>query len=94
MTQSQVLLIQNIKFYNHTVHGHSYLPTGAVYVNAAELEYCYQSYHIWLCSLATDKVLVEKLEEIEKLTKEGELSFCQQYIPHMVMFYTQQKNIY
>ena len=41
MTQSQVLLIQNIKFYNHTGHDHSYLPTGAVYVDAAELEYCY-----------------------------------------------------
>ena len=33
------------------------------------------TYHIWLCSKATDKVLVEKQEEIEKLTreKEGEL---------------------
>ena len=25
------------------------------------------TYHIWLCSIATDKVLVEKQEEIEML---------------------------
>ena len=30
------------------------------------------TYHIWLCSIATDKVLVEKQKEIEKLTKEKE----------------------
>ena len=32
-------------------------------------------YHMWLCSIATDKVVMEKQEEIEKLTreKEGEL---------------------
>ena len=30
---------------------------------------------MWLCSIATDKVVMEKQEEIEKLTreKEGEL---------------------
>ena len=26
--------------------------------------------HIWLCSIAIDKILVEKEEEIDKLTKE------------------------
>ena len=30
------------------------------------------TYHIWLCSIATDKVLVEEQEEIDKLTKEKE----------------------
>ena len=46
------------------------------------------TYHIWLCSIATDKVLVEKQEEIEilqeKITrlslqlieKKGELQYC------------------
>ena len=38
MTQSQLLLIQNTKFYNHTGHGHNYLPTGAVYVHVDELD--------------------------------------------------------
>ena len=28
------------------------------------------TYHIWLISKATDKVLLEKQEEIERLTKE------------------------
>ena len=28
------------------------------------------TYHIWLCSIATDKVLVEKQEEIEALQME------------------------
>ena len=28
------------------------------------------TYHIWLYFIATDKVLVEKQEEIEKLTRE------------------------
>ena len=33
---------------------------------------------MWLCSIATDNILVEKQEEIEKLTreKEGELQYC------------------
>ena len=45
------------------------------------------TYHIWLCSIATDKVLVEKQEEIEilqeKITsltlqlKEREEAICQ-----------------
>ena len=30
------------------------------------------AYHIWLCSIATDKFLVEKQEEIDKLIKEKE----------------------
>ena len=30
------------------------------------------TYHIWLCSIATDKVLVEKQEEIERLAREKE----------------------
>ena len=32
-------------------------------------------YHIWLCSIATDRLLLEKQKEIEKLIreKEGEL---------------------
>ena len=38
MTQPQLLLIQNTKFYNHTGHGHNYLPTTAIYVAVAELE--------------------------------------------------------
>ena len=38
MTQPQLVLIQNTKFYNHTGHGHNYLPTGAVYVGVADLD--------------------------------------------------------
>ena len=44
-----------------------------------KLQYCQtcvsSTYHIWLCFIATDKVLVGKQEEIDKLTreKEGEL---------------------
>ena len=38
MSQSQLLLIQNTKFYNHTGHGHNCSPTGAVYVDVAELD--------------------------------------------------------
>ena len=30
------------------------------------------TYHIWLCSIATDKILAEKQEEVEKLTREKE----------------------
>ena len=30
------------------------------------------TYHIWLCSIATNKVLVEKQEKINKLTREKE----------------------
>ena len=30
------------------------------------------TYHIWLHSIATDKVLAEKQEQVEKLTKEKE----------------------
>ena len=37
MTQHQILLIQNTKFYNHTGHGHNCLPTGAMYVAVTEL---------------------------------------------------------
>ena len=37
-------------------------------------------YHIWLCSIVTNKVLIEKQKEIEKLTREkGELQ-CIIYI--------------
>ena len=48
-------------------------------VNQRERKWVYNTvssaYHIWLCSIATDKVLVEKQEEIKKLTREkgGEL---------------------
>ena len=55
-----------------------------------KLQYCqYSTYHIWLCSIATDKVLVERQEEIEilqeKITnltlqlleKKGEVQYCQ-----------------
>ena len=38
MSQSQLLLIQNTKFYNHTGHGRNCSPTGAVYVDVAELD--------------------------------------------------------
>ena len=38
MTQSQLVIIQNTNFYNHTGDGHNYLPTGAVYVGVAELD--------------------------------------------------------
>ena len=38
MTQPQLSLIQNTNFYNHTGHGHNYLPTGAVYVGVADLD--------------------------------------------------------
>ena len=38
MTQSQVLLIQNTKFFNHTCHGHNCSSTGVVYVSVAELD--------------------------------------------------------
>ena len=37
------------------------------------------SHHIWLWSIATDKVLVEKEQQLTG-QKEGELQFCQQYI--------------
>ena len=30
------------------------------------------NYFLWLCSIVTDKVLVEKQEEVEKLTREKE----------------------
>ena len=38
MTQHQILLIQNTKFYNHTGHCHNCSAAGAVYVAVAELD--------------------------------------------------------
>ena len=33
------------------------------------------TYHIWLCSIATDKDLVENQEEIKKLTREKKVDY-------------------
>ena len=57
MTQPQVLLIQNTKFYNHTGHGHNCLPTGAVYVAVAELEKTVKiNIHLKNCSFQNNLV--------------------------------------